>query len=528
VTSSERGTVSLEGVARSALILTGSTAAVQVLGIVRELFIAAHAGISTELDALLIAMALPMGLAGIISGGVRIALVQGYLEARTTTGQADARRLAGTVLVIVGIVGMVAWAGLELLSGPAIAIVGPGLSEASRQTATDFLHLLAPLVFVAAVTAVIYAILQAEERFGTLAVAGFAGIATTLLVLVTLWDSFGLWSLAIGNLVGPIVGLAILVGAAIGRSLMPAPIPHRDPRLRTMADHAGPLTVGFAILQINVIGDRAIASLIGPGAVSTLRYADVLVRTPVGAIGPAWGSAIYPALVRSSLHGMASTLASSTTRALTWVLALFVPVAILTVAVAPLAVTVAYGRGAFTADDIIATASAVAAFAPLIVTIMLVPVLTGAANARRRGVLLLAGATLNVAVNISMDVVLGRLIGVTGIALASSLAESIVVVFFMIRFARSDDAFRLGPLAATLVRAIVASLPVAAIIAAFTWTGTFPRETATALVALGLSGVVGILGYISIASRVGLDEPLDIVRRTGAVVRRRLSTGGVA
>jgi putative peptidoglycan lipid II flippase len=295
-----------------------------------------------------------------------------------------------------------------------------------------------------------------------------------------------------------------------------------------MADHAGPLTVGFAILQINVIGDRAIASLIGPGAVSTLRYADVLVRTPVGAIGPAWGSAIYPALVRSSLHGMASTLASSTTRALTWVLALFVPVAILTVAVAPLAVTVAYGRGAFTADDIIATASAVAAFAPLIVTIMLVPVLTGAANARRRGVLLLAGATLNVAVNISMDVVLGRLIGVTGIALASSLAESIVVVFFMIRFARSDDAFRLGPLAATLVRAIVASLPVAAIIAAFTWTGTFPRETATALVALGLSGVVGILGYISIASRVGLDEPLDIVRRTGAVVRRRLSTGGVA
>jgi hypothetical protein len=98
----------------------------------------------------------------------------------------------------------------------------------------------------------------------------------------------------------------------------------------------------------------------------------------------------------------------------------------------------------------------------------------------------------------------------------------------MIRFARSDDAFRLGPLAATLVRAIVASLPVAAIIAAFTWTGTFPRETLTALVALGLSGVVGILGYISIASRVGLDEPSDIVRRTGAVVRRHLSTGGVA
>ena len=62
------------------------------------------------------------------------------------------------------------------------------------------------------------------------------------------------------------------------------PVPRRDTRLRSVAQHAAPLTFGFAILQINVIGDRAIASLIGPGAISTLRYADVLVRTPIGAL----------------------------------------------------------------------------------------------------------------------------------------------------------------------------------------------------------------------------------------------------
>jgi putative peptidoglycan lipid II flippase len=528
VTAGERGGISLEGVARSALILTGSTAAIQALGIVRELFLAAHAGVSSELDALLIAMALPTALAGIVSGGLRIALVQGYLEARTTAGAGDARRLAGTVLVFVGIAGLVSWIVLELLSAPAITIVGPGLSAASRESAIAFLHVLAPLGFIAAVTSVVYAILQAEERFGTLAIAGFAGIATTLVILLLSWEPLGLWGLAIGNLVGPIVALAILIIAAIRASLMPLPIPHRDHRLRAIADHAAPLTIGFAILQINVIGDRAIASLIGAGAVSTLRYADVLVRTPIGAIGPAWGSAIYPALIRSSLAGAASTLAASTSRAVTWVLVLFVPVAVLTVAVAPLAVTVAYGRGAFSSEDVSAVASAVAAFAPLIVTIMLVPVLTGAANARRRGALLLAGATMNVAINISMDIVLGRLIGVTGIAFASSLAESTVLVFFFLRFSRSEPSFRIHPLLGTLLRAAAAVAPAAMIFAIVTWSGSIPSDTLPGLILLAVFGIAGIVAYVLAAPFVGLAEPAILVRQTRAVMRRRLSSGDPA
>ncbi len=62
-----------------------------------------------------------------------------------------------------------------------------------------------------------------------------------------------------------------------------------------------PLTISASVLNFNLLTDRAVATLIAPGAVSALRYAEGVIRIPLAAIGPAWFAAIYPALVRASL-----------------------------------------------------------------------------------------------------------------------------------------------------------------------------------------------------------------------------------
>jgi len=327
VTSETGDSVSLHAVGRSALILTGGAAAVQVVGIVRELFLAAQIGASAQLDALLIAMVLPITLPTVLTSGAMIALVPAYLEARQVGGTREARRLAGSILVWVGIGGAVIWLALAAFAGIAIAITGPGLSDVSRREAIGFLELLAPIAFVTALSAILFAVCQAEQRFVAMSVATFAGPATTLATMLLLWDTQGLRALAVGSVIGPIVGLTMLIVALLRASLMPLPVLRPTRRLGPFARHAAPLTAGAAVLQLNVIADRAVASLLGPGAVSVLRYADVLVRVPMGAIGPAWGAAIYPALVRSTLSGMVSSLAVDSQRAIRYVAAVFVPVA---------------------------------------------------------------------------------------------------------------------------------------------------------------------------------------------------------
>ena len=514
--------LSLSAVGRSALILTGGAVAVQILGIVRELFLAAQIGASAELEALLIDLVLPTALPSVLTSGAITALVPAYLEVRQAGGVEDARRLAGTILVWVGIAGAGVWLALAAFAGVAVAVTGPGLSSAAQSEAVSFLQLLAPIAFVIAISAILFAVCQAEQRFLAISVARLSGTACTLLTMLLLWNSLGLRALAFGSMVGPIVSLFILLGSMVRASLVPLPMLRPGGRLGPFARHAAPLTVGAAILQLNLVADRAVASLLGPGAVSVLRYADVLVRVPVGAIGPAWGSAIYPALVRSTLGGVAGSLAVDTQRTLRYATTVFIPVAMLTAAVAPLAVRLAYGRGAFNAAALDLTSGAVAAFAPLLLILMISPILTGAHNARRRGRVLLLGASLNVVLNFILDVVLGISLGVIGVALSSSITSALVLVFFTWRMASSETAFTLRPVARTLGLAVLASTPVTVGVAAWCWSDLAPRGVLPAVLALIAIALLAAVGYLAVAALVGMDEPRTLVRLAfGALSRGR-------
>jgi putative peptidoglycan lipid II flippase len=526
VTSEVGDSVPLHAVGRSALVLTGGAAAVQVIGIVRELFLAAQIGASAQLDALLIAMLLPLTLPTVLTSGATVALVPAYLEARQVGGTTEARRLAGSILVWVGIGGAVIWLALAAFAGIAIALTGPGLSDAGRAEAVGFLELLAPIAFVTALSAILFAVCQAEQRFVVMSAVTFAGPATTLATMLLLWDSQGLRALAVGSVVGPIVSVAILTGALLRASLMPLPVLRPAGRLRPFAQHAGPLTAGAAVLQLNVIADRAVASLLGPGAVSVLRYADVLVRVPMGAIGPAWGAAIYPALVRSTLSGIVSSLAVDSQRAIRYVTAVFVPIATLTAAVAPLAVRLAYGRGAFSVDAIHATAGTVAAFAPLLLLLMIQPILVGAHNARRRGEVMLAGAMMNVAFNATLDLVFGLYLGVAGIALSSSVTAAVVLVHFTRRMVISEPAFTVKPITRTLALALLASTPVTVAAAVICWTSLAPSDLLPGIVVLLGIGIIGTIGYFLSATWLGMEEPRNLLRfAAGALLPARHAGG---
>ena len=504
--------VSLGSVGRSALILTVGAAAVQVIGIVRELFVAAQVGVSSELDALLIALVLPTSLSGLLTIGTVTALVPAYIEARTNRGRAEAQRLTGAILVWVGLAGLIVALGLASLAGWAIAITGPGLNPTDQAAAVGYLQLLAPVAFVAAVTGILYAICQAEERFAAIAWATLAGSVTTAGTLLLLWPQLRLGALALGNLIGPVVTVSLLLAALIRGSLVPRPtLSVRGLELGGFVRHAAPLTLSAVIGQFNVIADRAIASLLAPGAVSMLRYGEVLVRTPISAISPAWGSALYPALVRAAHGDSGGSLASATSRSLQYSIAVFVPLAAITAAVAPVAVEVAFARGAFASNDIDATARVVAAFAPLIVILMTSPVLAGAHNARRSGTILLAGGTLNAILNFALDVVFGAAIGVAGIALSSSVTSTIVVLFFLRRLKKSEPTFDLQKIGRTAMLATISSVPPALVIGFIAWSGAVPHGTAPGLAALGILGSTGLLGYIWLAGRLGLEEPRRLV-----------------
>lgn len=508
-------------------MLTGAALVVQIIGFVRQLFLAAEIGISSALDALLIALAAPLALAGILTAGVAVAIVPAYAEIKDERGPTDARRLVGTVLVWTAIAGALLSLFLWVLAEPIAAITGPGLAEAGTlEDAAGWIRSLAPLALLLTVTSIFYALCQAESMFVPMALASVVAPLLTLGVMVATWDDLQLDGVVLGTLVGALVGLAVLVlSTAVRRRL---PLPQVMPRglgLRRLLRHAVPITASAAILQANLTFDRAIASWLVPGGVSTLRYGESIVRIPFAAIRPAWDSALYPTLVRTDRDSGRAALAEMTERMVRYAIVFFVPLAWLTLAVAPLAVATAYDRGAFEDSDVLLTAQVVAASAPLIVTWTVAPTLVTALNARRMGLVMMVASIVNVALNLVLNVLLGYLLGVTGVALATSLVSVVMVLYFSYRLNRIESSYSPARVWRVFVRASLASLPGALVFGLPIWAGLIGGGLPIRIGSLVVVGVVGLTAYYWLAGRLGLGEAASITafaRNTLTRVFRRV------
>ncbi len=515
---------SLAATGRAALVLTGGAVIVQVIGFARQLFLAAEIGITSGLDALLIGLAMPLALVGVFTAGIRPAVVPAYVAAMDERGATAAKQLVGTVLFWMGLVGLVISLAIWVFADAIVAVTGPGLADAgSAEDAVRFLRMLAPLAFVGTVSSVYLALCQAETLFPPIALATVAGPFLALAIMVFYWDTLALDGLVIGTLVGSVVSLSIVVVATIMRRIAPMPrLRVRGLGLRDLGHHAAPLTLSAAILQISLMVDRAIASLLLAGGVSALRFGESLVRIPFGAIRPAYGTAIYPTLVRVSRGPDKTGLATATERVLRYALVFFVPLAGLTIAVAPVATATAYDRGSFSGADLALTAQVVAVSAPLIVTWTVAPTLVSALNARRKGTVLLAAGVLNVSINLVLNVVLGYLLGVVGVAIATTVVSVVVVAFLSRMLVRFEPTFSLRLVWRTFLKACLAILPGALVFGVPIWAGVINGDLAQRVVILVTVGVAGLTSYYGIARRLGLEEAGSIVAFGKDTLRRIL------
>jgi putative peptidoglycan lipid II flippase len=506
-------------VGRSAAALTVAVGIGQLFGIGRELFVASQVGIDAGLDALLVALVVPTMLAGLLMSGTSTALIPAYAAIHSERGGAEARRFASAILTATGLIGASAMILVVGAGSAVMTIAGPGLSPESREAGLGFLALMAPIIVLSPLAGLVSAVCQIDDRFVPISIGAMLAPTVGFLVTVVGWSELGLTALALGTSAGVMAHLVILTLGAVHGGLLARPtLRVRATDMRAFVRHALPLWASSMTLQLNLLVDRAISSILAVGAVSALRFGEGIIRIPLTSIGPAWGMVLYPTLVRFAQSGTPASLGEAAVVSFRYVLAIFLPLSAATVALAPLIVDVAYRRGAFGAEAASATASVAAALAPMIILTMAEPILVGAHNSRRRGTLLLIAGILNVAIHIVLAIGLGQLIGVAGVALASSLTMAVVMGFLAIRLAGSEPAFDLGIIVGTGVRALVASAVVALPIGAWTWLAYEPGAFLADLALLVVLTTLGMIGYLLVAGWLGLSEPAEVVH----TIRRRL------
>ncbi len=449
---------------RGVLTVGGWTMASRLLGFVRDILIAAMLGAGPIADAFFVALKLPNLFRRLFGeGAFNAAFVPAFSGMLAAEGPAAARRFAEEAFSV-----MAFWLGALTVAGEVfmpqlMAVLAPGFAAdpAKFALAVDLSRITFPYLILICLAALLSGVLNGLERFTAAAASYilFNAVSIAAMVWLTPYVPTAGHALSWGVTVSGLAQLGVLMWATAraGMAMRP-PRPRLTPQMRVLLRRMAPGLVGAGVTQLNLAVDVIIASLLPPGTVSLLYYADRVNQLPLGVIGTAVGTAMLPLLSRQVRAGEADAARATLNRALEYALFLTLPAAMaLTVAAYPI-MWVLFGRGAFDAESARLSSQALAAYAIGLPAFVVVKVLAPGFFARgdtatpvRIGI---GAVALNLALNLALMVPLRHV----GPALATSLAAVFNVAWLAVALHRRGHLVLDAQIRRRLPRMAVAAL----------------------------------------------------------------------
>ena len=203
-------------------------------------------------------------------------------------------------------------------------------------------------------------------------------------------------------------------------------LPRIDKDIRQLFRLILPAAAGAGATQINLLVSTALAgSLLAPGAISYIYYADRLNQLPLGLIGIGLGTILLPTISRLLGEGKDAQAMETQNRGIELALFLTLPAMIALMIAAQPIIRTLFQHGAFTADDTAATALVLAAFSIGLPAYVLIKVLTPGYYAREDTRTPVRFAMIAVGANIAGNLALIPTIGYVGPPLATALSALI-------------------------------------------------------------------------------------------------------
>lgn len=441
-------------VSRAAVLVTALTAVSTVFGFVRDVVIAAVYGAGAELDAYLVAQ----GLMNVVLGLVAYAMARSVIpvvarERAAEGGQCRSHPSFNTAITVTMMVLGLGAIVVGLLAGPVTAVLAPGFEGEQAELAVMLTRIVLLATVLIAGTDLLAALAQAHGRVIWSSLQGVPFNIIMIGAAGLFGPRYGIQALAVGFVVGSAARLLLQLPPirALGMRVRPG-LDLRQPGFREIASLMPPLLVGSAIANVNSLVDRAVGSTLGDGAITALSYGWRLVNLPETLLIASLLVPLYPAL--GATAGNLPEVRRLVSRGLSVTVTILVPLTlVLMVAALPLA-QVAYGRGEFTTDDVAATAVAMLWYAPALVAMGVRQVLVSTSYAlgdTRAPVLVSVAAMV---INVTGDILLAPVMGVAGVALATSVSLLAAAAANGVLLARRHTAVDVPAVRGLLVRAL--------------------------------------------------------------------------
>jgi len=414
----------------AAAAVTAAGVLVKLVATFKEFTVAGVYGRSDSMDAFLAAALIPGLLINLISESMNQALVPTLIRVREQEGQKRAQELLSSAMLWTSLLLVTSVAIMALLARGFFPLIASHFTPEKLTLAVHLFYALLPVVVLTGIATNCTAVLNTFDRF---ALPALAPVVTPLAVIVCApflaWRA-GIWAMVYATLAGAAihaVWVAWMMDAR-GYHLQFRWFGMND-ATREVAHQYGPVLLSSVVASGGLLVDQSMAAMLPAGSVSALVYANRFVSVVVTLLAGAISSAVTPYL-SSMIAKQDWTGCRRTLRTWAWTMAVVsTPIAAALMAGSHLLISLTFQHGVFGPHDTAVVAPVLTMYAIQVPFFVCSRVFYRFLVAMRRSDLIFYCGLLNLALDIVLNLVLMRWLGVAGIALATSIWTMSTFVF---------------------------------------------------------------------------------------------------
>ena len=493
----------------------GGLLAALLTGLVRQRIIAGQFGTSAPMDAFIAANGLPELLFIMLAGGaLGFAFIPIYTELLTDEDRAGSNRLASQVINSIFILALIVSA-LAAIFAPTFVKapwgLGANFPEPVQELTIELLRLLLLSTVIFAISSIITAVLQSHQHFILPAISPVVYNFGIIFGALFLTSSMGIHGLAWGAIFGALLHLGVQIpGLFRFKVHWYASLGWRNPALHRVAILMAPRVIDLMMARASIDWLNAnIASGLGEGRLSSLRYAFQLMNMPWTLIGTAIGIAVFPTLAILAAKHDTKAQRNALSGSLRAILTLTLPAAVGLLLLGRPIIQVLFEGGEFTSEstDLVFFALQFYVIALVSQSVLEVVVRAFASKQDTLTPLLISFFTTAINIGLALQLATPERLSTGGLALANGVAVAIEALIGLTVIQRRWGIVRVRQVLLDLGRAVVATLAMAAVI----WLALAVLPS-NPLVQLVIAGGLGTVTYVLVAYLLGIEEIVTLPR----------------
>lgn len=427
------------------------------LSFAKEATVANYYGVSSLVDAYTIALTIPVTLFALVSVAIQSVVIPIYSDILYKSNKEEANRYINGLISVVAIISLVLIGIFELAAGPLVSIFAPGFDSETHSVAVNLLRICLPVILFSLIDKIFLGLLNVHKQFVWPSIAIYFQNVAIICAIIFLHEQFGIVAACIGQIIGEGLQFAFLLLLATRYYHYEFVFDIKNPQIVESLKNSLPIMWSISVAEICAVINRAVASFLFAGSIAALGYASKLNGVLISFFTAAVSTIIYPMFAESSSKNNIEQLNKRVNFILSAYTFFLIPLMLWVMYYKTEIVEVVFARGAFDQDAISITQSLFGCYVVGIIFMAFRETITKVFYSLHDTKTPAVNATLGVIINIIFNITLPFILGVEGLAIATSMTAAIISCRLLVLLVKRNDGISLSYFKKNILPVTVAS-----------------------------------------------------------------------